>query len=126
MSAIPSPAVSTETATFWKTANDGTLAVPFCTSCKKHHWYPRANCPFCTSDAIELKPAKGTGTIYSFSVARRGKGSYVIAYVTLDEGVTMLTNILNADEGKLAIGQTVKVAMVASEDGQLVPMFEPA
>jgi hypothetical protein len=126
MSKIPSPAVTTETAQFWAKANEGQLTVPQCKSCGKFHWYPRANCPFCTSDQVELKPASGKGTIYSYSVSRRGKDSYVIAYVTLDEGVTMMTNIVNADGAKLAIGQTVRVAMVASEDGQRVPMFEPA
>ena len=125
MSKIPSPAVTTETAAFWAKANEGQLTVPQCKSCGKFHWYPRANCPFCTSDKIELKPAKRTGTIYSFSVARRGKDSYVIAYVTLDEGVTMMTNIVNADGAKLAIGQQVRVALVESENGQRVPMFEP-
>ena len=126
MSKIASPAVTTETAQFWAKANEGQFTVPQCKACGKFHWYPRANCPFCTSDKIELKPAKGTGTIYSFSVARRGKDSYVIAYVTLDEGVTMMTNIVNADGAKLAIGQTVRVALVESENGQRVPMFEPA
>jgi uncharacterized OB-fold protein len=126
MSKIPSPAVTTETAQFWAKANEGQLTVPQCKSCGKFHWYPRANCPFCTSDQVELKPASGKGTIYSYSVSRRGKDSYVIAYVTLDEGVTMMTNIVNADGAKLAIGQAVRVAMVASEDGQRVPMFEPA
>jgi uncharacterized OB-fold protein len=126
MSKIPSPAVTTETAQFWAKANEGELTVPQCKSCGKFHWYPRANCPFCTSDQVELKPASGKGTIYSYSVSRRGKDSYVIAYVTLDEGVTMMTNIVNADGAKLAIGQAVRVAMVASEDGQRVPMFEPA
>jgi len=125
MSKIPSPAVTTETAQFWAKANEGQLSVPQCKSCGKFHWYPRANCPFCTSDQVELKPASGKGTIYSYSVARRGKDSYVIAYVTLDEGVTMMTNIVNADGANLAIGQPVRVAMVASEDGQRVPMFEP-
>jgi uncharacterized OB-fold protein len=126
MSKIPSPAVTTETAAFWSKANEGQLTVPQCKACGKFHWYPRANCPFCTSDRIELKPAKGTGSIYSFSVARRGKDSYVIAYVTLDEGPTMMTNIVNADGAKLAIGQKVRVALVESENGQRVPMFEPA
>ena len=126
MSKIPSPAVTTETAQFWAKANEGQLTVPQCKSCGKFHWYPRANCPFCTSDQVELKPASGKGTIYSYSVSRRGKDSYVIAYVILDEGVTMMTNIVNADGAKLAIGQAVRVAMVASEDGQRVPMFEPA
>jgi uncharacterized protein len=124
---IPSPAITTETQEFWKRANDGQLTVPRCQACGKFHWYPRANCPFCTSDRIELKPAKGIGTIYSFSVSRRGKDdSYVIAYVTLDEGVTMMTNIVNADTKTLAIGQAVRVTMLPSEDGQRVPMFEVA
>ena len=126
MSKIASPSVTTETAQFWNQVNEGQLTVPHCKSCGKFHWYPRANCPFCTSDSVELKPAKGTGTIYSFSVARRGKDSYIIAYVTLDEGVTMMTNIVNADNAKLAIGQPVRVALVESEGGQRVPMFEPA
>src|ERR1700752_2494409 len=125
MSTIPSPAVTSETAQFWAKANEGQFTVPQCKACGKFHWYPRANCPFCTSDKVELKAAKGTGTIYSFSVSRRGKDSYVIAYVTLDEGVTMMSNIVNADGAKLAIGQAVRVAMVESENGQRVPMFEP-
>lgn len=127
MSRIPSPAVTSETAQFWSKANGGQMMVPQCKSCGKFHWYPRANCPFCSSDQVELKPAIGNGTIYSFSVSRRGKSdSYVIAYVTLDEGVTMMTNIVNADATKLAIGQKVRVALVDSENGQKVPMFEPA
>ena len=126
MSKIASPAVTSETAQFWAKANDGQFTVPQCRTCGKFHWYPRAYCPFCDSDKVELKPAKGTGKIYSYSVARRGKDSYVIAYVTLDEGVTMMTNIVNADNAKLAIGQGVRVTLVESENGQRVPMFEPA
>jgi len=126
MSTIPSPSVTSETAQFWAKANEGQLTVPQCKACGKFHWYPRAYCPFCDSDQVELKPAKGTGTIYTFSVSRRGKDSYVIAYVTLDEGVTMMSNVVNADGAKLAIGQKVRVTLVPSEDGQRVPMFEPA
>jgi uncharacterized OB-fold protein len=127
MSKIPSPAATPETAAFWAKANEGQLTVPKCKACGKFHWYPRANCPFCFSDKIDLEPAKGGGTIYSYSVARRGKdSSYVIAYVTLDEGVTMMTNIINADAKKLAIGQKVRATLVESENGQRVPMFEPA
>jgi uncharacterized protein len=125
MSRIPSPAVTSETAAFWSKANEGQFTLPQCKACGKFHWYPRAHCPFCSSDSIELKPAKGTGTVYSFSISRRGKEAYVIAYVTLDEGVTMMTNIVNADNAKLAIGQKVRVTLMESENGQRVPMFEP-
>ena len=126
MSKIASPSVTSETAQFWAKANEGQFTVPQCKACGKFHWYPRAYCPFCDSNKVDLMPAKGTGKIYSYSVARRGKDSYVIAYVTLDEGVTMMSNIVNADAAKLAIGQGVRVTLVDSENGQRVPMFEPA
>jgi uncharacterized protein len=125
MSKIPSPVVTSETAAFWSKADEGQLTVPQCKACGKFHWYPRAHCPFCSSHQVELKPANGSATIYSFSVARRGKESYVIAYVTLDEGVTMMTNIVDADAAKLAIGQKVRVKLVETENGQKVPMFAP-
>jgi len=51
---------------------------------------------------------------------------YTIAYVTLDEGVSMMTNIVDFTPGTLAIGQRVNVVFKAAEDGTKVPMFKPA
>jgi uncharacterized OB-fold protein len=50
---------------------------------------------------------------------------FVIAYVTLDEGVTMLTNIVDCDLEAVRIGQKVRVVYRPSEGGALVPMFTP-
>src|SRR5204862_390106 len=66
------------------------------------------------------------GGLCSNHPSNRGGMTKVIAYVTLDEGVTMMTNIVNTDAAKLAIGQKVRVALVESENGQKVPMFEVA
>ena len=63
MSKIASPAVTTETAQFWAKANEGQFTVPQCKACGKFHWYPRAYCPFCDSDKVELKPAVETGSL---------------------------------------------------------------
>ena len=69
----------------------------------------------------------GTGVIYTYSVTRRGvEVPYCIAYVTLDEGVTMMTNILDCDLDAVRIGQRVKVMFKPAEDGTAVPMFTPA
>ena len=54
------------------------------------------------------------------------KPAYVIAYVTLDEGVSMMTNIVDCDFDKVRIDQPVKVVFKASENGQPVPVFSPA
>ena len=67
--------------------------------------------------------AKGTGEIYSWSVAR-GKEPFCVAYVKLDEGPIMLTNIVECDLDSLKCGQKVKVKFRATEgDGAPVPMF---
>ena len=47
-----------------------------------------------------------------------------IAYVTLKEGPSLLTNIVDCDPEKLRIGQTVKVAWTPT-DGAPLPFFTP-
>jgi uncharacterized protein len=122
---IPAPVVTVETQVFWDAARAGRFVVPTCTGCGKAHWYPRAICPFCDSDKIEWRQASGQGTIYTFSVMRRAKEPYAIAYVTLKEGPTMMTNIVDCDFDRLAIGQPVTVVFAETENGPPVPMFRP-
>ncbi|HEY7806566.1 MAG TPA: OB-fold domain-containing protein [Croceibacterium sp.] len=122
---ITPPAVNPETKPFWDAAREGRFLVPFCAACGKAHWYPRAICPFCAGDKVEWREASGKGTIYTFSVMRRVKEPYAIAHVTLAEGPTMLTNIVNCDFDKLHIGQPVAVVFQETEGGPPVPMFKP-
>ena len=64
--------------------------------------------------------------IYSYSVMRRGDNPYAIAYVTVEEGVTMLSNIVECDYDSLSIGQSVEVVFRKSTDSrQSVPVFRP-
>ena len=109
-----------ENQAFFDAAREGRLMLGQCRACRQVHYYPRALCPFCASGTI-LVPAKGTGKIYSYSVMRRVEKPFAIAYVTLDEGVTMLTNLVDCDLDRLAIGQAVRVVFKDS-----LPMFTPA
>jgi uncharacterized protein len=122
---ITPPAVNPETKPFWDAAREGRFLVPFCAACGKAHWYPRAICPFCAAYKVEWREASGKGTIYTFSVMRRVKEPYAIAHVTLAEGPTMLTNIVNCDFDKLHVGQPVAVVFQETEGGPPVPMFKP-
>jgi len=123
---IPAPVVTAETRAFWDAARENRFVVPVCAACGRAHWYPRAICPFCDSGKVEWREASGQGTIYTFSVMRRVAEPYVIAHVTLAEGPTMLTNIVDCDFDKLSIGQAVALVFKESENGQPVPMFAPA
>ncbi len=120
---LPAPQVSPETKPYWDAAAAGKLLVKKCLACGEHHHYPRALCPFCFSDRTEWRDASGRGTIYSYSVMRRAPVPYAIAYVTLDEGPTMMTNLVDCDFDKLAIGQPVRVTFKPTEGGPPLPMF---
>jgi uncharacterized OB-fold protein len=123
---IPAPDVSDETRPFWEAAAAGRLLVKRCAACGETHHYPRSICPFCWSDRTEWREASGRGRVYSFSVMRRAPQPYAIAYVTLDEGVTMMTNIVDCDLDTIRIGQAVRVVFRPSDGGPPVPMFTPA
>jgi len=123
---IPAPPVSPETRPFWEAAAAGRLLIKRCAACGERHSYPRSICPFCGSDRTEWQEASGKATIYSYSVMRRVPVPYAIAYVTLAEGVTMMTNIVDCDLDAIRIGQEVKVVFRPTEGGPPVPMFAPA
>jgi len=111
---------------FWEAANRGELLVKWCRACETPHWYPRPVCPCCGSHATEFRPSAGKGTIYSLSVTRKaGPVAYAMAYVTLAEGVTMMTNIVDCDLDSLRIGDRVEVIFKATDSGQRVPTFRP-
>ena len=56
---------------------------------------------------------------------RRVEIPYVIAYVSLYEGVTVLSNIVDADIDQIAINDKVEVTFRRSESGQFLPVFRP-
>ena len=123
---LTAPTVNPENTAFWEAANAHKLMLRFCTRCDKPHWYPRALCPFCMSETT-WREASGRGHVYSFSVTRRaGPQAFCIAYVTLDEGTTMMTNIVDCDLDEVHIGQAVQVVFKPTEEGAPpVPMFRP-
>jgi uncharacterized OB-fold protein len=124
---IPAPLINPETRAFYDAAAKDQLLIGKCKACGEHHYYPRRICPHCFSDATDWVPAAGTGTVYTYSTMHRGVPvPYTIAYVTLDEGVTMMTNLVDLGDSRPAIGQKVKVVFREAEGGTKVPLFAPA
>ena len=123
---IEKPVPGPDTQAFWDAAAKGKLLIKKCGECGKSHYYPRSNCPYCLSAKTEWVETKGTGTIYTYSVMRRAAIPYAICYVRLDEGVTMMSNLVDMDLDKIKIGAKVKVVFKPSDGGPPVPMFAPA
>jgi uncharacterized OB-fold protein len=122
---IPTPNPDPESAPFWDAAREGRFLLRKCPACQKVHWYPRSVCPHCLSSNTDWVQGSGRGRIYSSTVFRQGAEPYAIAYVELDEGPRVLTNILADDLDSIAIGQRVEVVFVPSSDPpvQHVPFF---
>ena len=133
----PLPYASWETRGWWEGAGRGEIVLQRCTSCGLVQHKPRAVCVKCLTDTIEHFVASGRGTIHTFTVTHQngvppfsGQLPYVLAYVELEEGPRVLTNVVGADPASLAIGQAV-VADFAStprddDEAIAVPRFRPA
>lgn len=126
--AMTAPEIHPEHEVYWSAATAGKLLIKKCNACGEYHYYPRAHCPRCISEDITWVEVAGTGTIYTYSVMRYGT-PYTIAFVELDEGPRMMTNIVDCDFDTLYINQHVQVVFKATGDagnnGQVVPCFTP-
>jgi len=117
--------VNPEIAPFFEAARKGCFLVKRCGDCGKSHWYPRAICPFCGSLDTEWMESTGKGRIHAFSIMRRADPPFAIAYVILEEGPMVLTNIVDCDFDRLAIDQAVHVVFKMADNDVPVAMFTP-
>lgn len=122
------PEMYPEHEAFWKSAEEGRLLINKCEDCGEFHYYPRFLCPFCHSDRTLWTEVSGTGKIYTYSIMRKGT-PYAIAFVELDEGPRLMTNIVDCDLDEIHINQRVQVVFKQSGDsenpGAFVPCFSP-
>jgi len=133
MSELPAPAppVNIETEPFWAATTEGRLLLLRCDDCSAVIWYPRSICPNCRSSATSWIEASGRGTIYSYTVVRRGQGRwreaapYVVAYVELEEGPRLLTNVVDCDPDGVGIDMAVRVRFDPTGEGPCLPRFVP-
>jgi uncharacterized OB-fold protein len=129
---VPAPERGPETDPFWSATSEGRLLLAECVNCGDVIWYPRALCPSCGGRSINWVDASGRGRIYSFSVVHRGPGAYrdavpyVVAYVELEEGPRVLTNIVGCEPREVRIGQPVRVVFDDTGEGSALYRFEPA
>jgi uncharacterized OB-fold protein len=130
----PAPFVNPEAKPFWDGTAEGRLLLPRCDDCQTVIWYPRPFCPECASLHVSWFEATGRGSIYSFTVNRRGQadlpdyrdaGTYVLAYVELDVGPRVMTNIVDCDPDAVRIGQAVEVVFHDTGQGSALPRFRP-
>jgi len=134
MSELPTypPEVTPETQPFWDATAQGRIDLAVCDSCGFIPYYPRSICPDCQGTDMTWTTMSGNGTVYSFSVTRSGGGRawreqlpFVLAYVQLDEGPIMLTNIVDCDPDTVTIGMAVTAVFDDTGEGTALVRFTP-
>lgn len=127
----PLPTPDGDSKFYWESCQKEKLMIQQCMDCDEHIFYPRIVCPHCMSDQLNWVEASGRGKIYSYTIARRGAGPafsqdapYVVALVELDEGVRILSNIIEVDVEEVHCEMKVQ-ALFQDREGMKIPMFQP-
>ena len=127
------PATDWQTLAYWEGAGRGELVLQRCVSCGVVQHRPRGVCASCLSSDLEHFVASGRGVVYSCTVIHqngippfRAACPYVLAYVDLEEGPRLMTNIVGCDPESVSIGMDVVVEFVPTGEGLGVPRFIPA
>ncbi len=129
----PVPIVNEWARPFWEAAREERLVLQQCEDCKKHIFYPRMVCPHCMSDNLIWVNVSGNGTVYSYTVVENNPPSafvndvpYVVAVVQLEEGVRMLSNIVDCSPADVKCDMPVQVTFEKLDDEFTLPKFRPA
>jgi hypothetical protein len=128
----PHPPRDEDNAEHWAATLEGRLRLRRCDDCGTVIWYPRPLCPECHSRSTSWFDASGRGTVYSFTVVRRARGPFadavpfVLAYVELDEGPRVMTNVVDCDPEQVRIDMPVEVVFHDTGEGAALYRFRPA
>jgi hypothetical protein len=127
------PRPTPETEAYWDGCRNHELLLQRCVACREFQFYPRIVCTSCSSDKLEWVKANGQGKILTFTVVRRPVSEayaedvpYVVALIKLDEGPTMMSNVVQCDPEALKIGDPVQVLFEDWSKDISIPMFSPA
>ncbi|HUY17897.1 MAG TPA: Zn-ribbon domain-containing OB-fold protein [Candidatus Binataceae bacterium] len=131
--AKPLPHLDEENRPWWEALKRHELYLQRCRDCGALRYYPRALCPECLSSRTEWIRSKGSGKVYTFTITYQNAAAgfrdalpYVLAYVELDEGLKMLTNIVDCRPEQVRIGMPVAVVFDDVTPEVTLAKFRPA
>jgi uncharacterized OB-fold protein len=128
----PLPDITPESRPFWEGCRRHQFLLQRCRSCGAFQHYPRGICAACWGTDLEWRPSSGRGAVYTFTVTHRSQARgfkdevpYVVAWVELEEGVQVATNIVGCDPARVAIGMPVQVTFEEANADVSIPRFKP-
>lgn len=147
----PMPLVHRMNELFYAGCAQGELRIRVCEKCKARFHFMSEWCPYCYSQDLSYEATSGRGTVSHFTVCYTSPypefdqfTPYILALIELDEGVRMMSNVLDCSPERIRVGLRVKVRFETRGPGRTgpdprdatkagdankfvsLPMFEPA
>ena len=124
------PTVGPDTQFFWDGLREHRLLIQRCDGCGALRHPPRPMCPHCRSLAWTAVESAGRGVVVSAVQPRHPQfpwfdDGYVVALVELDEGIRLVTNLLDASADDAVLGSRVAVRFTEFANDLVLPLFAP-
>jgi uncharacterized OB-fold protein len=131
----PLPQSDPVTAPYWESLKAHAMKIQRCNDTGKFFFYPRGLSPFTFSDNISWELVSGKGNIYAFTIVQLNRAPgfadelpYVVALIELDEGVRVMSNVIDVtpDPQHVKVGMPVELVYDDVTDEITLPKFRPA
>ncbi len=129
----PLPHLDEENRPWWEALKRHELYLQKCRVCGDVRYYPRALCTDCMSSQVQWIKCSGRATVYTFTTTYQNQAPgfreslpYIMAYVELEEGVKMLTNLVDCPPEQAKIGMPVEVVFDDVTPAVTLAKFRPA
>jgi uncharacterized OB-fold protein len=127
----PVPVVTEINRLYFEGCAQGELRVRCCLRCAARFRFAHAWCPRCWSQELDFVVASGRGKVTNFCVVHQApypafeeSVPYVLALVELEEGVRMMSNVIDCPPERVSIGLEVRVKF-EPRGAVSLPMFVP-
>lgn len=129
----PLPNTNALAKVYWDYCRQHELRIQRCKGCGKYRHYPLELCPNCNSFDVEWVKVGGKGIVYSYVVPHRAfhpgfadEVPYVVATVELNEGVRMISRLVDIGPEDVKIGMRLEVDFQDVTPEFTLPVFKRA
>jgi len=127
----PIPVITAEAREFWEGCKRHELLIQRCKDCGTYRHYPRPMCPKCGSWNTEWARVSGKGKVYTWTVAVQPfhpgfmeETPYAAVIIELDEGVRLVSNVMDVKPEDLYVGMPVEVVFEDVTEEVTLPKFK--
>jgi len=127
------PLVDDENRHFWESGAEGKLCFQRCSACQYYIHPPAPVCGRCLGREWTYENVSGEAVVHTCTVNHHPwvpgfPPPYSVAIVEMveQEGLRLMTNVVNCPPEKVEIGMKVKVLFEELDDGAWLPLFEPS